>query len=82
MYFNVYSDTGETIEGYLIPDGFSTKPTITVTFSAPCLLTTSFAFLSCFEVSSQLAPGFGWITVIETTVMVPLLASDYRLSTR
>ena len=31
MYFNVYSDTGETIEGYLIPDGFSTKPTITVT---------------------------------------------------
>ncbi|KAA3520919.1 MULTISPECIES: hypothetical protein [Agrobacterium] len=31
MYFNVYSDTGETIEGYLIPDGFSTKPMITVT---------------------------------------------------
>lgn len=31
MYFNVYSDTGETIEGYLIPDGFSTKPAITVT---------------------------------------------------
>lgn len=30
MYFNVYSDTGETIEGYLIPDGFSTKPVITV----------------------------------------------------
>lgn len=30
MYFNVYSDTGSIIEGYLIPDGFSTKPQIKV----------------------------------------------------
>ncbi|MDP9632002.1 UNVERIFIED_ORG: hypothetical protein J2W85_004085 [Ensifer adhaerens] len=30
MYFNVYSDTGSKIDGYLIPDGFSTKPRISV----------------------------------------------------
>lgn len=30
MYFNVYSDTGDEICGYLIPDGFSTKPRILV----------------------------------------------------
>lgn len=30
MYFNVYSDTGQEILGYLIPDGFSTKPWILV----------------------------------------------------
>ncbi len=30
MYFNVYSDTGEEISGYLIPDGFSTRPSIVV----------------------------------------------------
>lgn len=31
MYFNVYTDTGEVVEGYLIPDGFSTRPFIMVT---------------------------------------------------
>lgn len=30
MYFNVYSDTGHEILGYLIPDGFSAKPRIAV----------------------------------------------------
>ncbi len=30
MYFNVYSDTGSEIHGYLIPDGFSTSPRIVV----------------------------------------------------
>lgn len=30
MYFNVYSDTGTDILGYLIPDGFSAKPQILV----------------------------------------------------
>lgn len=30
MYFNVYSDTGAEIHGYLIPDGFSAKPRIAV----------------------------------------------------
>ncbi|MBW4662422.1 MAG: hypothetical protein KME15_27555 [Drouetiella hepatica Uher 2000/2452] len=30
MYFNVYSDFGTEIHGYLIPDGFSAKPTIMV----------------------------------------------------
>jgi hypothetical protein len=30
MYFNVYSDTGSGIEGYLIPDGFSAKPSVVV----------------------------------------------------
>jgi hypothetical protein len=30
MYFNVYSDTGTTVEGYLIPDGFSSQPKIVV----------------------------------------------------
>lgn len=30
MYFNVYSDTGGEIEGYLIPDGFSSKPSICI----------------------------------------------------
>lgn len=31
MYFNVYSDTGADILGYLIPDGFSARPRIRVT---------------------------------------------------
>jgi len=31
MYFNVISDTGSEIDGYLVPDGFSAKPSITVT---------------------------------------------------
>ncbi len=31
MYFNVYTDAREIVEGYLIPDGFSTKPSIMVT---------------------------------------------------
>ncbi|SDA99463.1 hypothetical protein [Sinorhizobium sp. NFACC03] len=30
MYFNVYSDTGAEIHGYLIPDGFSAKPSVVV----------------------------------------------------
>lgn len=30
MYFNVFSDTRSTVEGYLIPDGFSAKPQISV----------------------------------------------------
>ncbi|WP_411037409.1 hypothetical protein [Shinella sp. BYT-45] len=30
MYFNVYTDSGSVIEGYLIPDGFSAKPEIVV----------------------------------------------------
>jgi hypothetical protein len=30
MYFNVYSDTGADVQGYLIPDGFSAKPSIVV----------------------------------------------------
>lgn len=30
MYFNVYSDTGAEIQGYLIPDGFSAQPKICV----------------------------------------------------
>ena len=31
MYFNVYTDAKDIVEGYLIPDGFSTKPSIMVT---------------------------------------------------
>ncbi|KQW54775.1 hypothetical protein [Ensifer sp. Root127] len=31
MYFNVFSDTGTEIQGYLIPDGFSARPRIAVT---------------------------------------------------
>ncbi len=30
MYFNVFSDIGTEVHGYLIPDGFSSKPSITV----------------------------------------------------
>ncbi|MDR6816445.1 hypothetical protein J2X76_001618 [Neorhizobium sp. 2083] len=30
MYFNVYSDIGSIIEGYLIPDGFSSRPYVAV----------------------------------------------------
>ncbi len=30
MYFNVYKDEGSVIEGYLIPDGFSSKPRVFV----------------------------------------------------
>lgn len=30
MYFNVYSDLGSSIEGYLIPDGFASKPSICI----------------------------------------------------
>lgn len=30
MYFNVYSDTGSEIQGYLIPDGFSASPSVVV----------------------------------------------------
>jgi hypothetical protein len=32
MYFNVYADTGDLVEGYLIPDGFSAKPEIMVCY--------------------------------------------------
>lgn len=30
MYFNIFGDAGDRIEGYLIPDGFSTKPRVVV----------------------------------------------------